>query len=270
MRAGTFARLLLVTALLSLVLQCVPPSAPSASRNAAAYGGIDIQLDHPTFAGTNEKVQVTLRILGGPAEETGGNYSYVAKITASNMTGAGVSPERGGPTQSGVFQFNITMPGEAKQTIKIEINATSAPGISGDSTYRVAGFEMKVVEAVVIAATVYNIGSVSADNVTASFYADGTLLGTKTFNLSGLSSTVLHYNWTFLNLKSGKHVVTIEIDNSNNLVEFNDGNNVYSRTVYIGKQGNPAGAILTMGVIIVSVLFVLTYMQKPAKRGKKF
>ena len=263
-------RIMLLAAFLSLAVPCVPSSGPGASLNAAAYGGIDVQLVHPTFAGTSEKVEVTLTLRGGPAEDTGGNYSYVAKIIATNMSGAQVSPERGGPSQSGVFKFNVTTPAAAKQTIKVEINATSTAQPSGNETYRVVQYSMKIVEPVVISATVFNEGAVAVDNATAQFYADGTLLGTKAFNVSAGSSAVVSYNWTFLSLKSGKHVVTVEVDDENDIVEFSDGNNVYSRTVYIGEQGDPAGIVLTVGVIVVAVFFALTYLQKPAKRGKKF
>jgi hypothetical protein len=39
-------------------------------------------------------------------------------------------------------------------------------------------------------------------------------------------------------------------------------------TVYVGDQGNPIGAVLTVGVIIMAVLVSLTLMQKPSKRKK--
>ncbi|HJX04762.1 MAG TPA: CARDB domain-containing protein, partial [Thermoplasmata archaeon] len=92
---------------------------------------------------------------------------------------------------------------------------------------------------------------------------------TQIMNLTAGSSQTITYNWTFSSIRSGKHVVTVKIDDPNGLVEFSDGNNEYSITIYVGEQGNPAGGILTVGLMIVIVLFVLTYLQKPAKRGKK-
>ena len=77
------------------------------------------------------------------------------------------------------------------------------------------------------------------------------------------------YNWTFVKIDEGKHVVSVAIDDPNRIAEFADGNNVFSQTIYVGDVGNPVGAVLTMGVIIMSVLVALTYLQKPPKRGKK-
>jgi len=65
-------------------------------------------------------------------------------------------------------------------------------------------------------------------------------------------------------------VITIVVDDANKLVEFSNGNNVYSLTIYIADTGNPLGAVLAIGVIVLSVFVGLMWLQKPQKRGKKF
>jgi hypothetical protein len=62
----------------------------------------------------------------------------------------------------------------------------------------------------------------------------------------------------------------VTVDEPEGIVEFSNGNNELSLTIYVGEQGNPAGAILTVALILVGIIFVLTYLQKPAKRAKKF
>ncbi|MGB2826022.1 MAG: hypothetical protein WBC49_05230, partial [Thermoplasmata archaeon] len=76
------------------------------------------------------------------------------------------------------------------------------------------------------------------------------------------------YNWTWLNVGSGEHTVKVVLDDVDDLVEFSSGNNVYTLTVYIGKESNPIGAVLTVGVIIMFVFTFLTYLQKPARKKK--
>jgi subtilase family serine protease len=151
----------------------------------------------------------------------------------------------------------------------VTINATSRSTSTRASMTEDMNFKIKVVDPIVITAEVFNSGSVDANNVTANFLADGELLGTKVFNVSAGESVVLTYNWTFLKIDKGKHVVTVVLDDTNSLVEFSDGNNVLSRTIYVGGGGNPAGAILTIAVIVVSFFVVMTYFQKPAKKQKK-
>lgn len=261
----------LLTGLAVLVLlgALAVPLGLHASSEASAYGGISIQLDRPSFAGKSQAVECRLVITGGPAEDGGGNYTYKAEIVADNTTGSSVTPNTAS-SSSGVFNFNVTMPGYAPQTIKVKINATSKGGSPVVTKYLEQEFEIKIVDPIVITATVYNIGEVDARNVTARFYADGTYLASRIFNVTAGGTVTVSYNWTFENIRSGKHLVTVTVDDPNSLVEFSDGNNVYSLTIYVGDEGNPLGAVLTIGVIIASVFVGLMWLQKPSRRGKKF
>jgi len=238
------------------------------THDAAAWSGVSIDLVHPAYAAKGQVVECVLTVEGGPAGDSVGNFSYRAEIVGTNTTGSAVNPSTG-TSATGVFVLNITMPKSAPQTIKIKINATSKESASSVSITAEREFSMKVVDPVVILATVFNNGPVDARNVTARFYADSELLETRIFSVSANSSKQIEYNWTFLDIKKGKHVITVTVDDPNNIVEFSDGNNVFSRTVYVGKQGNPAGAVLTVGIIIMSVLVGLMYMSKPQARKKK-
>ena len=260
------SRILLVMATLALVLAPIGLLVASLP-NASAYSSVSVNLEYPTYAGKLQTVQCKLSVSGGPAGDLTGNYSYRAEIVAGNETGSSITPSSGS-SADGVFYFNVTMPGAAPQKIKIKVNATSIEWRGKDSKSRVSEFEIQVVDPIVIRATVLNNGAIDASNVTARFYADGALIGTRVFNVSSHASVDLEYNWTFFRVDSGKHIITVTVDDPNNLAEFSDGNNVFSRTIYIGKQGNPVGAILTILLIIVSVLVVLMWLQKPVKRKK--
>lgn len=234
------------------------------SEPASAYTPVEVTLEIPSFAGTLESVKCELTVTGGPAVDYGTNYTYKAEIVADNKTGSSVSPSTGS-SASGKFNITVTMPGEA-QDIKVRINATSKAEDSDDNIYKVREFEVKVVSPIVITATVHNSGDVDATDVTATFYADGILLGEREFDVPAGESVDLVYNWTWANIDEGEHVVTVVVDDEDGLVEFSDGNNVYSMTIYVGSQGNPVGAVLTVGVIIMSVLVALMVLAKPQRK----
>ena len=237
------------------------------AEKADAYTDISISVDCPTFAAKGDVVACTMTVSGGPAGDMGGNFSYKAEIIADNVTGSLISPSTG-ESSSGVFKLNITLPGYAPQTIKVKFNVTSEDLATGDSTEKTKSIEIKVIDPIVLRAIVHNTGSVDAANVTAKFYGDGIYLGSQTFNLAAGNSIVLTYNWTWASISDGKHTATIVIDEGNGLVEFSNGNNVCSLTIYVGDESNPLGAVLTVGVIIMSVFVFLTFLQKPSARKK--
>jgi hypothetical protein len=253
----------------SLMLLLAIPSAAMLhlAPDARAYSGITIDLDRPAFAGKEQSVQCTLTIAGGPASDSSGNYTYKIEITGKNTTGSAATPISGA-SPSGIWKLNITMPDRASQTIKIKVNASSRNLATFETKYLENEFEIKVVDPILIRAEIFNNGLVDALNVTAKFFADGALLHTQTFNLPANSSTALIYNWIFLKIKEGKHVITVSIDDTGSVVEFSNGNNVFSRTFYVEQTSNPIGGVLTIAVIILSVFVGLMYLQKPIRRKK--
>ncbi len=257
-----------LAALIALAALAVPLFAVlPVTQDAQAYSDIGIDLDCPTFAGTLEKVECRLTVTGGPAGDVGGNFSYKIEIIADNKTGSSVTPPSGS-SATGVFNLTVTMPGEAQQTIKLRVNVTSKALPSSDTQDKVRDFEIKVVEPIVITATVFNTGAVEAKNVTAKFYADSVFIGERKFDLAAGASITLTHNWTWLNVDTGKHTVTVVVDDKDGIVEFSNGNNAYTMTIYVGEESNPLGGVLTIGVIVMSVMVFLTYLQKPAPRKK--
>lgn len=263
---NAFRRLVLAALLVATLVAPAFAFLPSAP-NASAIGGIEVTLQRPAFAGLNETVPCVMTISGGPGDP-GGNFSYGATVIGTNISGSSIDPSTGPSQRSGVFKLNITMPATAPQTIRIRVNASSTSATSTSSDTLQQDFEIKVVVPVVLKATVVNRGPVAVSNVTARFFADGTLLSTQTFNVSASGTKSLICNWTFLKVRTGKHVVTVTVDDPNNIVEFSDGNNVISRDIWVGKESNVAGAVLTGGVIVLAVLVFLMWIQKPARKSK--
>ncbi len=260
-------RAMTLAVLTVMVLALCVVAVDRASTNAAAYSPISVSVEVATAAEKSAVIPCTITIAGGPASDAPGNYSYKAEIIADNKTGSSVTSSTG-TSSSGKFKLNITMPGYGPQTITLKVNATSKNSVTGDSVNKISEVTIKVVDPIILRVTVHNTGVVDAKNVTAKFYADGILLNTQIFNVSAGSSKVLKQNWTWVNIADGKHVVSVIIDDPNGIVEFSDGNNIYSMTIYIGEQSNPIGGVLTVGVIIMSLLLGLTMMTKPSRRKK--
>ncbi len=253
-----------------LVSLCLAGFAAPSSATAGPYSIIGIQVDHPAFAGTSDNVEVTITANGGPAGDVGGNYTVVdIKATGTNTTGFDWQP-KSPSNEDGLFKINLSMPAEGGQTLTLTVNVTSRSADFEAQTYATFEFTIKIVQPIVLRALVYNTGTVEAKNVTANFFADGILIHTVEFNVSAGKSVALSYNWTSPNIKRGQHEITVTVDDPLKVVEFSDGNNVLTLTIFVGEKGNPAGAVLTVVLIIMIALFVLTYLQKPAKRAKKF
>jgi len=265
-----FVRGLILGVVLAAILATPGSLLSHSSSNAAAYSAISIVFDHPEFGATGQTIQCTVTMDGGPAADLGGTYNWSAEISGStNSTGASIIPSIGSPMASGVWVVNVTMPGEGPQKVTVAIVGTSTAGTSGAKVTVTSEFEMQVVVPVLIEATVTNTGQVDANNVTARIFADGVLLYTRILNVTAGSTATLSYNWSFLKIKSGRHVITVTVDDPNNVVEFSNGNNVFSQVVYIGTPGNPAGVAITIGIIIAAVLVVLMWLQKPLRRQQK-
>jgi len=263
--AQCFARSLIVLIALSLAVPALGLMLPA--DDAAAYSGISVDLVRPTYAAKSTKVECTLTVYGGPAADMGGNYSYRASIESENTTGGLVEPSSAA-SPTGVFKFNLTMPAFAPQTIDLVINVTSK-GLTLASVSTETSYEIKVVDPIVIKAEVFNVGESDARNVTVKIFADGTLLQTRIINVSAQSSQTLTYNWTFLKIRDGKHVITVTVNDPDQLVEFSDGNNVYSQVIYVGEQSNIIGGLLTVVVIVMAVFVSLMWLSKPQRRSKK-
>jgi hypothetical protein len=259
--------------LLGLVLVCTLALPGSllydSTSNAAAYSPISIVFDRPAYAAINQTVQCKVTMYGGPAADMGGNYNWTGELIAANDTGAEMLPSVGAQSATGVWFVNITMPEFGPEILTIKIIGTSTASTSGSSVTASTTFEMKVVVPILIKAAVHNNGDVDASNVTAKIFADGVLLDTQVINVSAGSSATISYNWTFLDIKRGRHVVTVTVDDPNDVVEFSDGNNVFSQVIYVGSPGNPAAVGLTIGVIIAAILVALMWLQKPVRRPSK-
>ena len=237
---------------------------------ADTYDPLYAEIDGPQVVATNSVTMYTLVMLGGPAEVGVGNYSYKAALTGDGDTyGSTFLPGTGGPSTEGTFYINLTAPSEA-QTLTIEIECRSV-GASQTMSATIS-FQVKVVDPIMLSATVQNTGEVGAVAVPISLqvYQDGEWVEfhRATIDLAAGGSLKFQYNWTALDLAPGEHKVRMVLDPSNEIVTFEDGASVYETTIYYKMPGY--GWVNTLiGVLVVALGVTIFFVWRRPVKGKK-
>jgi hypothetical protein len=237
---------------------------------AESYNPLYANLDGDMLVSTEGTAMYTLTVIGGPAEDGNGNYTYEAEITGSSVSDAEIDDSSGESADSGIFTFNVTAPSVA-QTFYIVVNCTS---YNDDVTlYSNITFKVIAVEPVVITATITNNGEVSATGVplVLQLYESGdwvTLYNT-TMDLDAGGSYDFSYNWTVENLESGEYRFRLVLDENNTVVTFEGGGSVYEKTVYYDVSGYDW--MNTMFWVLIIALAIVTFFIwiRPDKKKKK-
>ena len=94
-----------------------------ASPMVDATAPIHIKVEGKSTVAIDETNTYFVTAVGGPAEEFGGNYSFIVTVEGQNVADAIISPANG-KSSSGVFQFNFTAPSAATE-MTIVVNVTS-------------------------------------------------------------------------------------------------------------------------------------------------
>ncbi len=223
------------------------------SVSSAADASYNVQITGTNWLGLNQTGTVNVSVTGGAP----GTFNYSASLVGSTDSIGKVSPAYG--TSNGTFNLSITAPSKA-QDIILMVNVTS-----GNST-GTGRYSIRIIDPVVISATVTNLGNMTVSNVPIQFYVDDQLLNSTTFTVNGMSNKTVSYDWYNPSISTGAHKVTIKIDPSNEFVKLSTGGNDYSTTIYVGDSGSSTLNLLLAVLLGVLLFFAfITYMG----RGKK-
>lgn len=257
------------------------------------HGSILVQADEvnlfihgPDKLPINTTTEYTIEIKGGPAEE-GGNWSYSAKIEDKNnepVSGAIVVPQNS-TSQENIFKVNVTTPLEPKNMALIVngssfINETNR-SYSGDYFKDIEVFEPIIVN---ISAKIRNPSFMEVRDAVITFYVapeDGTfnLLGNKSVNIPANSTQDVWIEWVASKSDYGEHEVEVRIDEDNTLLEFNDGDNVMRKTIYIGDRPKRiqspimifnSGLVFILDVIAFFFFIGAFWMRRKTIRGRGY
>jgi len=235
-----------------------------------AIAPLHAQLDGPLVVTTGSRNQYVLTMVGGPAEDGVGNYSYKASMNGEDVGDAMFLPSSGGPKTTGKFYLNLTAPTVA-QTMTLLVNCTSSNTVSAVKAN--IQLTVKVVEPITLSATVTNTGNVSVTVVPLALqiYQDGEWVEfyNTTLDLAAGESYAFVYNWTAQGVDSGEHKVRMLLDPGNAIVTFEGGATVYETTIYYHMPGY--GGLNTLLWILVIALGAVTFLvwRRPAPKGKK-
>jgi len=253
-----------MVALMAMVLLAALPGV-----HGEEYGPLYAHIEGPLVVSTGSVTMYTLEMVGGPAEVGAGNYSYKATMTGDGDTyGAFFLPGTVEPSPDGTFHINLTAP-SAAQTLTISIECSSAGAVTVKSTITL---KVKVVEPIVLKATIRNTGEVAAIGVPLSLqvYEGGEWreFYSTTVDLAAGEAYAFQYNWTAIGLGSGEHKVRMVLDPGDRIVAFEGGSTVYGTTIYYKMPGY-GWANTLMGVLIVALALVLIYVWRRPAKGKR-
>jgi len=245
---------------------------PAAQVDAAEYSPINAHLEGPLVVTTGSVTMYELTMVGGPAEDGAGNYSYEATLSGDGDTyGAFFVPGTVEPTTNTTFFINLTAPA-VPQTMTIDINCTS----TGDDVTVWANLHYKVVvvEPVVLMATITNTGNVSATDIPLylQIYEDGRWVEfyNTTLDLAAGASYEFLYNWTALDLKAGEHHIRMLLDPNNEVVTFEGGASVYETTIYYKVSGYDwINSLMWVLIAVLGVTIFLIWRRPSKGKGKR-
>ena len=185
---------------------------------------------------TNTTTQYTIRITGGPAENNG-TWGFEAKLEGPEgiLKGADLEPINGTSSEN-TFKVNLTTP-DYTQVIYLIVNGSSFNTTdrvwSGEVTKEITVFEPIRVN---ISAKIRNTRLIDVKGAVVTFYVDGALIGNKTVDVPANSTEEVYIEWMVSKTEEGEHEVEVRINEDGNLLEFDDGDNVMRKTIYVGER----------------------------------
>lgn len=204
----------------------------------AQYDDVHVFIDGPDSVQTNTTVEYTIKITGGPAEgNENGTWSFVARLEGEEQPLiAKIYPDMLNSTEN-TFKANISFPNDS-QTIKLIVNGSSYTNLtdkmwSGDIVQEIDVFEPIIIN---ISAVIRNPSEMDVEDVLISFYIDGNFIGQKSENIPANSTKKVYYNWIASKADEGQHDVQVRINDDSRLLEFNQGDNIFNMTIYVGER----------------------------------
>jgi hypothetical protein len=236
----------------------------------------------PDSLPTNTSMEYTIKIIGGPAEhldenETG-NWSYIAKITNFDPKGGMITPQEGNSTEN-IFKINVTASQEA-MLLTLQVNGTSSNETNTLTSVDVFK-EIDIFRPITVNITtlVRNPTEIDVMEARISFYVDGSKLGNITENIDANSTKEVYWDWIASKDDKGEHIVEVRINEEGSLLEFESGDNVIRKTIYIGERPERemapimifnSGFLFVIEVIAIIFAIASIMMWRNTKRGRGY
>jgi len=241
---------------------------------------VHVFITGPDTIPINTTTEYTIQITGGPPGEVK-NWSFEAKVEGPDVTpgDADVLP-RNGTSLENVFIINVTTP-ESAQIIYLIVNGSSSNITetvwSGEVSKEIDVFEPIIVN---ISASIRNAFQIDVKSAVVSFYVDGGLIGNRTVDVPANSTGEVYIEWVASKTDEGEHEVEVRINEDGNLLEFEDGDNVMRKTIYVGERPSremrPIMIFNNSGLVVVIEIFAILFalgafmMRRNTLRGRGY
>jgi uncharacterized repeat protein (TIGR01451 family) len=119
---------------------------------------------------------------------------------------------------------------------------------------------------------VQNQGTAVADSVLVRLFIDDELVGSKTIaSIPAGAVASTEFEW---GARTGEHVITVEIDSFNTILESDETNNIYTNDISVGDnpQGlplDPGTLWMCLGGIITFIMIILVLLVIMARKGSR-
>jgi hypothetical protein len=228
---------------------------------------------------TNTTAEYTIQITGGPPGDVK-NWSFEAKVEGPDvMPGDADVVPRNGTSSENIFKVNVTTP-ESTQIIYLKVNGSSSNNThtlwSGNVSKEIKVFKPIVVN---ISAVVRNTHQIDVKEAVVTFYFDGELIGNRTMDVVANGTEKVYMLWLVPKTEEGEHEVEVRINEDGNLLEFNNGDNVMRKTIYVGKRpSREMGPIMIFNTGLVFFIDVIAFflfvgvfmMRRKTLRGRGY
>ena len=238
-------KFLLATFCISLMVLSLPLALAEPSH--ATNGSFNVTVSHPSSVYKTERFQLFFN-------ESKGFSNYTATVYIAAEYAIGLSS--GGNTQelskSGFFEFNITAPDAANQSIYITIYATATYGSVVVS--KIINIAIPVYEPITLNAYISNTESTTYSNISVQFILNGALISTKVISLGpGQSKDVTVIEASSL-LNSGVNTLQVKILNGS---LFTGVKSSYVSTFYYGTPPNYDWIYYISGAVVIFMAFLV-------------
>ncbi len=254
--------------LLVLTLVVPGPVAPARAAAASLSGGIT----GPSAIGMGLKGTYVVSASGGPAEAANGTqvgtYAYKATLTATNTSGAAVTPSTG-VLVNGSISLQLIAP-NVSESLTIFVLVTSsyqAANTSQNFSYTVSILEPYRVNAQLVVGAAAGIG---AFELTVTL--DGSPVGSVNVPTLAASATYpVTFSYVNPNLAPGWHTFSISLAQEHGLVTFAGGQETVSQSFYVPGPAPDysfyylLGAVAFVGVVFIWSMRVGARRRRPKK-----
>ncbi|NPA75949.1 MAG: CARDB domain-containing protein [Euryarchaeota archaeon] len=241
---------LLIFLMLGSVLYLVPQT------NAVSSG---MHIEGPTVAATNTTVTYKVSIT-----TFFDKYKCTLLIGGQNLTGASPVNQIMKNSTTGEFVFDVKTP-DTPQRIYLDFKAYGIMNNSGNMKIFERVVYLDVKKTYMVVADLKNSEPYTVYNVTVNFYVDGKFIGNTTVKkIESNSSAKAVYHWV-PDVSDGPHKIEMKVVAKG--VVFPNGQQSYSREIYIGKPPNYdwVGYVSIAGAAALGILFLFMFFGR--KKG---